>query len=61
LADAERRPPSFWEELLRLIDEELDEPHAMVIVGGAAIGLRYDRKHLTTDMDSITTAARCGS
>jgi len=48
-------PPDFWEDLLRLIDAELEEPHILVIVGGAAIGLRYNRAHLTSDIDSVTS------
>ncbi len=48
-------PPDFWEDLLRLIDAELEEPHTLIIVGGAAIGLRYNRAHLTTDIDSVTS------
>jgi hypothetical protein len=48
-------PPGFWEDLLRLIDAELEEPHTLVIVGGAAIGLRYNRAHLTSDIDSVTS------
>ncbi len=56
MADAEgNHPPDFWEELLRLIDDELEEPHTLVIIGGAAIGLRYNRAHLTTDIDSVTS------
>lgn len=47
--------PEFWEDLLRLIDAELEEPHTLVIVGGAAIGLRYNRAHLTSDIDSVTS------
>jgi hypothetical protein len=55
VADGEVRPAHFWEELLQLIDDELEEAHTLVIIGGAAIGLRYDRKHLTTDLDSVTS------
>ena len=56
MADAHgNRSPDFWEDLLRLIDAELEEPHTLVIVGGAAIGLRYNRAHLTTDIDSVTS------
>ena len=48
------RSAEFWSRLLRLIDAELSEPHEMVIVGGAAIGLRYTKQHVTGDIDSIT-------
>jgi hypothetical protein len=61
LADAHgNHPTDFWEDLLRLIDAELEEPHTLVIVGGAAIGLRYKRAHLTTDMDSVTSTRNRG-
>ncbi len=49
------RSAEFWSRLLRLIDAELSEPHEMVIVGGAAIGLRYTKQHVTGDLDSITS------
>jgi hypothetical protein len=56
LADAHGSyPPDFWEDLLRLIDAELEEPHTLIIIGGAAIGLRYNKAHLTTDIDSVTS------
>jgi hypothetical protein len=62
LADAYgNHPPDFWEDLLRLIDAELEEPHTLVIIGGAAIGLRYNRAHLTTDIDSVTSTRTAGS
>jgi hypothetical protein len=40
-----------------LIDTELSEPHEMVIVVGAAIGLRYTKKHVTCDLDSVTSTS----
>lgn len=49
------RSAEFWERLLRLVDVELEERHELVIVGGAAIGLRYTKEHLTTDIDSVTS------
>jgi hypothetical protein len=42
---AELKPASFWARLLKLVDDELTEPHDLVIVGGAAIGLRYAATH----------------
>ena len=51
------RSPEFWTKLLSLIDAELSEPHEMVIVGGAAIGLRYTKKHVTGDIDSVTPSS----
>jgi hypothetical protein len=53
---AELRPASFWARLLKLVDEELDEPHDLIVVGGAAIGLRYAATHLTSDLDSVTSS-----
>ncbi len=44
------RSAEFWSRLLKLIDAELSEPHEMVIVGGAAIGLRYTKQHVTGDL-----------
>jgi predicted RNase H-like HicB family nuclease len=52
---ADLRPASFWARLLKLVDAELDAPHELVIVGGAAIGLRYASAHLTSDIDSVTS------
>ena len=52
--DGALRSAEFWTRLLKLIDAELSERHELVIVGGAAIGLRYTKKHLTTDIDSVT-------
>jgi hypothetical protein len=52
---ADLRPASFWTRLLERVDAELDAPHELVIVGGAAIGLRYASAHLTSDIDSVTS------
>ncbi len=49
------RSAEFWAKLLRLIDDELSEPHEMVIIGGAAIGLRYTNQHVTGDLNSVTS------
>ncbi len=51
------RSAEFWSKLLKFIDAELSEPHEMVIVGGAAIGLRYTKKHVTGDLDSVTPSS----
>jgi hypothetical protein len=53
---AELKPVSFWARLLKLVDDELTEPHDLVVVGGAAIGLRYAATHLTSDLDSVTSS-----
>lgn len=62
---AELKPASFWARLLKLLDDELAEPHELVIVGGAAIGLRYAATHLTSDLPNATTSrsprSRAGS
>jgi hypothetical protein len=51
----ELQPASFWTRLLKLVDAELSERHDLVIVGGAAIGLKYASTHLTSDIDSVTS------
>jgi hypothetical protein len=51
------RSHEFWTKLLKLIDAELSEPHEMVIVGGGAIGLRYTKKHVTRDLDTVTSSS----
>jgi hypothetical protein len=51
----ELHPRSFWSRLLALVDAELEEPHDLVIVGGAAIGLHYAPAHITSDIDSVTS------
>lgn len=35
----------------RLLDEELRRPARVTVIGGAAIGLQYDPRHATTDID----------
>jgi hypothetical protein len=56
LAEAHgNHPPGCWEDLLGLIDAELKELHTLVIIGDAASGLRSNRAHLTTDVDSVTS------
>jgi hypothetical protein len=48
-------PKEFWEKFLRFLDAELQGPADIVVIGGAAIGLHYATKHLTADLDSITS------
>lgn len=48
-------PEKVWRRFLELVDEELPERRKLVLVGGAAISLRYARRHDTGDMDSITS------
>jgi hypothetical protein len=38
-------------EFLRLLDAELKAPVTVTVIGGAAIGLEYDTRHATTDID----------
>ncbi len=38
-------------EFLRLLDAELKAPITVTVIGGAAIGLEYDTRHATTDID----------
>jgi hypothetical protein len=46
-----RFPPDDVEQLLLALDRELRRPVTVTVIGGAAIGLRYDPKHTTTDID----------
>lgn len=48
-------PEKVWRRFLELVDEELPERRKLVLVGGAAISLRYARRHNTRDMDSATS------
>ena len=48
-------PGRFWRRLLGLIDAELDEDTAMVVIGGAAIALKYANRYLTRDLDTATS------
>jgi hypothetical protein len=36
------------------VDEELTEPHQLVVIGGAAIGMIYAPRYETEDLDSTT-------
>jgi hypothetical protein len=38
-------------EFLRLLDAELVAPITVTVIGGAAIGLEYETRHATTDID----------
>ena len=44
-------PSGDFEKFLRLVDEELAEPFAIIVVGGAAIGMAYAPDHSTSDID----------
>jgi hypothetical protein len=43
--------PREMEDFLRLLDGELAAPICVTVIGGAAIGLEYDTRHATTDID----------
>jgi hypothetical protein len=43
--------PREMEDFLRLLDGELGAPVCVTVIGGAAIGLEYDTRHATTDID----------
>jgi hypothetical protein len=43
--------PREMEDFLRLLDGELGAPVCVTVIGGAAIGLEYDPRHATTDID----------
>jgi hypothetical protein len=44
-------PPAEMEGFLRLLDAELTAPVTVTVIGGAAIGLQYDTRHATSDID----------
>jgi hypothetical protein len=44
-------PPAEMEGFLRLLDTELTAPVTVTVIGGAAIGLQYDTRHATSDID----------
>ncbi len=46
-----RFPPGEVEQFFLALDRELRRPVTVTVIGGAAIGLRYDPKHTTTDID----------
>ena len=45
--------PKELEAFLRLLDRELNRPVTITVIGGAAIGLVYDTRHATTDIDLV--------
>ena len=45
--------PEEIDEFLHLLDSELTRPVTVTLIGGAAIGLLYDPKHATTDVDFL--------
>lgn len=46
-----RFPPAEVEEFFLVLGRQLRRPVTVTVIGGAAIGLTYDRKHTTTDID----------
>jgi uncharacterized nucleotidyltransferase DUF6036 len=46
-----RFPPAEVEEFFLALDRQLRRHVTVTVIGGAAIGLRYDRRHTTTDID----------
>lgn len=46
-----RFPPAEVEDFFRALDRQLARPMTVTVIGGAAIGLRYDPTHTTTDID----------
>ena len=44
-------PPADFEEFFRALDRELRRPLTVTVIGGAAIGLKYDPRHATSDID----------
>ncbi len=46
-----RFPPAEVEKFFQALDRELRRPVTVTVIGGAAIGLRYDPRHTTTDID----------
>lgn len=47
--------PEEIRRLLALVDRELDAPAEITVIGGAAIGLRWDPAHSTSDVDLTPT------
>jgi hypothetical protein len=43
--------PAEIERFFQALDRELRGPVTVTVIGGAAIGLRYDPRHTTTDID----------
>lgn len=46
-----RFPPVEIEQFFLALDRLLRRPVTVTVIGGAAVGLRYDPKHTTTDLD----------
>jgi hypothetical protein len=44
-------PPADFQEFFRALDRELRRPLTVTVIGGAAIGLKYDPRHATSDID----------
>lgn len=49
--------PRELEAFLRALDRELPGPVTITVIGGAAIGLVYDTRHATSDIDLTPTGA----
>jgi hypothetical protein len=46
-----RFPPAEVEAFFLALDRQLPKPVTVTVIGGAAVGLRYDPRHTTTDID----------
>lgn len=44
-------PPADIEEFFRALDRALTRPVTVTVIGGAAVGLKYDPRHATSDVD----------
>jgi hypothetical protein len=43
--------PAELEKFFQALERELRRPITVTVIGGAAVGLRYDARHTTTDID----------
>lgn len=43
-----------WRRYLTLLDQEITEPRAIVIIGGGALALKHDPRYATRDLDTVT-------
>src|SRR5574337_2116168 len=46
-----RFSPTELEKFFQALDRELRKPVTVAVIGGAAVGLGYDPRHATTDID----------
>ncbi len=52
----DRFGPDSVAHFLRAIDRHLHEPTSVVIIGGSAIGLAYEPRHISPDIDLLRTS-----